>query len=357
MTGMIRRRNFLKALTVPSVQQLASVGGVGLAAFALPASAKPGGHPTAAHYCRSQLDVKGVGVFDLTFGGTGYASFHNAGDYSKFNVREILKSDTVSMEWEVNHCYSNSSMVIGPVSARAQVRGRGDARSGNVLVSNSPGTLFPATMVNYLYFEFSAPRHNLVMFNKDAMVMRGNVNSMDMTAVQKDIRVARDPRGIPSTVKGIGEYYFEPIGQHRLVKSVDFFDRKDPNKHVATLISSTIDTVPNYGIEITLLDSEVKGNILNGVFEIANLTDRKHDIFWYVEDSRDLRLLGTSNEKRQVLDDKPIRVSFQAYNANPGKALGKESCLFCGAVSLTDRFENFVSGFRYTDGSHYKIVA
>lgn len=352
-----QRRSFLKSVARYTAGTWTGIAGLGLASHSGPAWAKPGGHATAAHYCRSVLDVKGLGVFELTFGGTGYASFHNAGDYAKFNVREILMRDTVSMEWEVNHCYSNSSMLIGPVTARAQVRGKGDARSGNVLISNNPNGLFPATMVNYMYFEFSAPRHNLVMFNKDAMVMRGNVNAMDAAAVQKDPRVARNPKGLPSTVSGIGAYHFEPIGKHGMIKPVDFYDRKNPHKVVATLLSSTIETVPNYGIEIALVDAEAKGNLLNGVFEITNLTHKKHDIYWYVEDSRDLKLVGAQNEKREILYNKTIRVPFQAYNADPSQELGKESCLFCGAVGLTDDFEDFVSGFRYTDGTHYKKIA
>jgi hypothetical protein len=350
---MTSRRDFLRH---SSGLVLPAMAGAGLLSFPGTAHAKPGGHRAASHYCQATMALNGLGVVTMNFGGTGYASFHNVGDYSKFNVREVLASETISMEWEVNHCYSDGSFLSGPVNARARVRGS-DARSGNIILASSGRSeLFPAEMLNYLYFEFSVPRHNLVMFNKDAMVLRGTVVPMSPAVLANDVRVKRNPEAVPTSSKLSGPNGFDPIGTHVLIKPVELFDRNNPNKVVGTLLNSVIKSAPHYGLEVDLVESEARSNVLNGQFEIRNLTGRKQDICWYVAGSRDLRLLGSGHERRQSIEDKPLRIPFQAFNSNPQLELGRESCLFCGAVNFADKFEDFISGFKYTDGTNYRKV-
>lgn len=353
----LQRRELLQSGA--GVMLLRGLAAVGLAGISGLSHAKPGGHAAAAHYCSATFDVREFGVINLFLCGTGYASFHNVRDYARFDVREVLNSETVSMEWEVNRCYSASS-IIPPrpaVRANALVRGKSDRRSQAFLLSKQPGVLFPATMLNGLYFEVTVPDRNLTMVNKDPILLRGEVRPMDREAIMRDPRVINNPAGLPKSLTSPGPYFFEPQGVHTLVKPVEFFDTRDPNKLAATLIASRVETVPNYGLEVELVDSAVRRDVVTGTFKITNLTGKRQDINWYVEDSRDLRLLGGVREGRHLLKDTPLVIPFQAYNANPALALGKESCLFCGAVKASDSLDDLVTGFAYTDGSHYRQVA
>ena len=350
----IDRRSMMKA----------TAGGLAVGAATLgvsPAHAKPGGHLHGQHRCIAMFDVVGYGMLEIGLNGTGFASFNNVADYDRFRLADVMRSRTVTMGWEVNRCYAVHPR-LGMVSAVAQVPGRSPYGSVNMIMSNpargrNSGNLFPARMVNMLHFSIEIPDMGLRMFNKDPMVLEGDVRQMTMQDVLADPRYREYPAGFTAGVRAGLPNSFNPVGTHRLVRPVQFFDVDDPNILRATLVSSTIETVPTYGIDVRLTEAVVRGGQVRTTYAIRNATNAPQDVVVYLDDSRDLRIVEGKITKRVTLKpSETITVQGVAQSTNPGKAIGHASCLFCGVAGVGADLRRLVSGFHYSDGADYRVV-
>jgi len=347
------------------------------------AEAKPGGHRTQAGDCLSTFEIDYQGIKEtetLYLAGSGYASFDNVYDYAGFDIRQVLTRNTVSMQWETNHCFAGNRPDWGIISGVARVRGKSDTRSGIVLISNSETSLFPATMVNTLFFDIEFPHIGLRMFNKDPIVLRGLTHNMTMQDVEQDVRVKAQRAGLSSSVEGIlsrgGNDSFNPMGNHALQQTVDFYDANDPEKVVAILRDSQYRSFVHYGLDVQLVASTISGRFLTAEWQVKNLLwDYNHkpqQIVWYVDDSHDLKIVSVKLGN-VTLKDKPYSIAVQAYNTNPTKRLSSEptalddprgglidaACIFCGAQNTPASFDvkDFVSGFDYADATRLRKLA
>lgn len=333
-------------------------GGLALAGSQLllpsTAFAKPGGHLYADHYCSGNFNIAGIGQVPITFNGTGYASFNNVSDYDNFRMSDIRASRTVSMNWEVNQCFG----LIGDqlMSATALVVGRSPYGSTNVLLAEggrNRGGLYPATMVNMLHFLIEVPGLGLKMINKDPMVLRGSVHEMSLKDITADPRYKFNPN---ASLPRLGESVrgsFNPVGVHRLSRPVEFVDAGDMTTVKATLIDTTIESMPSYGIAIVMTRGETRGSQVFVDYEVKNLTAKDQDVIVYLDDSRALNFVQGKGYRRMMLPAHGMtRVLGIAEYRGAGR-VGHSSCLFCGVNGLGRSKLDVVSGFHYSDGSNY----
>jgi hypothetical protein len=347
---MIERRELIKRAGAVAVAGMAPM---------LPsrAQAKPGGHILASHYCKGTFDLKGIGTVSLNFGGTGYASFDNISDYESFSISQIKRLSTVAMRWEVNRCFANPNPIVGLVSATAMVRGRSSFDSRNAIMAAGPEGILPATMINQIHFLIEIPKLGIRMFNRDPMTLRGEVQPMTSERILADPRVKANPAGLATNMLKEVDSNFDPVGTHTLVQPVEFFDIDNPDEKRATLLSSTIESLPNYGVEVSLVRGDIAGEALHVEYEIRNLTQKTRQVVWYIDDSHDLRLVGGPRFERASLGREPIRVRAEARNTNARLKTAERSCMFCGVVSTRGGPDDFISGFNYSDRAHYKLLA
>lgn len=347
----VNRRTFAKG-----------VGGGFLAGMATglpisPALAKPGGHLHADHYCLGIFDISGIGPVEVILNGTGYASFNNVANYDSFRMADIFSSRTVTMGWEVNRCYG----LLGEhlVSATAFVPGRSRYGSVNIITTENreTGSLFPARMVNMLHFLIEIPAMGLRMFNKDPMVLEGDVRQLTVDDINADPRYAANEPARLARIDGGLAGSFDPIGTHHLARPVQFVSVEDETTVLATLVNSTIESLPSYGIDIAMERGEIRGNRVHVDYTISNLTDTPQDVVMYLDDSRYLTLVeGKGTRRRTIGANAQISASGIAEHTGRGE-VGQTSCLFCGVNGLATERSDRVAGFHYSDGSDYTTVA
>lgn len=347
------------------------------AATFLPRSAiaKPGGHRSTARECRSTFAIDYRGLREeitLYLAGTGYASFDNVYDYQAFNVREALFAPTVSMEWEVDVCFAGNRPDLGLVKCTTRVEHRGETRSGLILIGgDAEKGLFPATMINSIFVDLEFPAIGLRMFNKDPMLFRGETVNLDIEQIRADPRVIENVNGVPNLARTMlalnSEPDFNPIGFHALQsKNVEFFDRENPDERVAVLLEAEIQTLMNYGVEVSLLSAAIDREVVSVEWGISNLlwdsaSPRELELVWYVEDSHDLQILGDKQGTVSLAGD-TFRISVQAINTSthlqllqqphqPDAPIVDQACIFCGAQNTPDSLDvrDFVAGFSYID--------
>lgn len=371
------RRRFLKGTAGLSfIGRFAGPAAFAAASF-LPrtALAKPGGHRSTARECRSTFSIDYKGIREevtLYLAGTGYASFDNVYDYEGFNVKEALFAPTVSMEWEVDKCFAGNRPDLGLVKCTTRVEHRGETRSGLILIGgDAEKGLFPATMINSIFVDIEFPTLGLRMFNKDPMLFRGETVNLEIDQIRADPRVAENPAGVPAlpnAVLALGEEpEFNPIGFHSLQsKNVEFYDRDNPDERVAVLIDAEIQTLMNYGVEVSLLGATIDREVVSVEWGISNLlwdpaSSKELELVWYVEDSHDLRIVG-EKEGMVTLAGDTFRIPVQAVNTNtnlqllqqpgePDAPVVEQACIFCGAQNTPDSLDisDFVAGFAYVD--------
>ena len=207
--------------------------------------------------------------------------------------------------------------------------------------------VFPALMMNRLHFEMELPGIGLTMFNKEPMILLGEVGNLDEEFLGLDPLIKKYPAGRPKNLKIGG---VEPFGVHSLQAPVPFLNSKNPDQVVATLVATNVVTSAHYGLEVTLLSSKVDGALITAVFQIKNLLPREQTIMWFADDSYHLQIVSKPRSEPLTLTDKPIEVQVQAINSVRDKMLDRKSCIFMGCNSLVNNYEDFTSGFGYTDG-------
>ena len=378
----ISRRTFLQKSTVAASMSrtLGLLGGAGLMTSSGTAVAKPGGHRSVVRECRSTFAIDYKGVKDevtLYLAGTGYASFDNVYDYSNFNVLDAIFSPTVSMKWEVDICYAGNRPDLGLVRCTTLVKDKSDSHSSLILIGGDPEKgLFPATMINTLYVEIELPNLGVTMVNKDPMLFRGETINLDAEIIKSDPRVLKDPRGVPTLAKEImsaeSKPDFNPIGFHALQrKNVEFYNKENHDERVAVLLDAEIQTLMNYGVQVSLNSASIDRNVVTVEWGIDNLLwdstlQKPLDLVWYVEDSHELEILG-NKEGRVTLEDKQFTIPVQAINKSQTRTLipgadassanvVNEACIFCGVQNTPDSLDikDFVAGFSYVDISQIR---
>lgn len=355
------------------------LGGTGTMAALLapvtPAMAKPGGHRVIAGYCRAKFEIdRGGGAKDefiLNLVGGGYASFDNVYDYSTFNIKDAVTQSTLSMQWESSYHFSNSRPELGLVTCKTLVRGKSNTRSGIIIVSDRARGIFPATMVNTLFFEMHFANLGLTIFNKDPLVLRGNVQNLTSAMLNDDPRVRANPKGIAAEMVPLlnpdSQESFNPVGTHTLQSpNVEFYDKNRPDVRIAVNTESVVQTMPHYGLDIRVADLSIEGQVVTLVWSITNLVwdparPEPQDIVWVVDDSHDLRIVGDRQGRVRIGGD-PVLVRVQAVNTSTDKPLMpaagqpetsalQQACLFCQAQNMPTGLDarDLISGFAYVD--------
>jgi hypothetical protein len=307
----------------------------------------------------------------LYMGGTGYASFDNVYDYPGFSLRDAIAQSTLSLQWESLHHFGANRADLGLVSCKTLVRGKSNTRSGIVLISDNPRSIFPATMVNTLFCEMHFQNLGLTLFNKDPIVLRGRVENMTPAMLQNDPRVRSDSRGITTELVRLLDpnslESFNPVGTHTLQsKNVEFYDKNDPDKRVAINTDATVQTFPHYGIDIRVAALSMQDRVVNLTWSVRNLLwdparPQTKDIVWVVDDSHDLNVISERQGNGRLGAD-PLLITVQAINTSKTKPLVpsrgmpdeqalQEACLFCHAISTPNTLDvrDLVSGFAYID--------
>ena len=359
---------------------------VALAALTLDtqyALCKPGGHALRDHECLATFRFEEpyntlLGGKPLRFylSGTGFASFNGVPVYGAYDINDALNSSSLAMRWEVNNCFAGNYPQFGVVEARAKVKSRDGERSSIIFSADTPNGLFPATVVNELFFEIYVPTVGIRMFNKEPIVLTGKANNLSADELRTDVRVQSNQNALPKALKAIldgsrKEPWFEPAGQHTLAKPVKFYRVDRPDEVVCTLVDSELVVQSVYGIEIECTETSIDGAFLTATISVKNLTNKSEECVWYVADSHELTIVGVQLRDEDSnwhlarglsgnikLGSEPFELRVQAYNNNVPNPTGKNACVFCGVQNTPKDLNAFktekISGFVVIQGDEFR---
>jgi hypothetical protein len=302
------------------------------------AMAKPGGCAADRKGCRAVFEVDDLGgEVEMYFQGTGFAAFSNVPNYDEFDIQEALKSDTVSMHWETIALFSSTLQEeLGIVQMRARPH---ESTVTLVSADASKQSIFPAIGINSLFVEVEFPKLGLVAFNKEPIIMRADgIRNPTHEEIAEDTRYKANPRGVPKAIKQLlaKKEFFDPNARFQLVRSVKFFDKKNPDKVVATLRRAEVVQQLHYGLDVELLSIKEDGQVVSAQFGVTNISGADDEFSWYVDDSHGLTVISNQEGRTRIKAGERIEVNVQAFNNDPTRPLGHRSCIFLGVTNLPE---------------------
>ncbi len=315
--------------------------------FSAMAAAKGKGCHTMIHMSRLDDSI------EVFLGGVGTTAFSNEPGGPLKSVEEMLESSLVAAEW-VSNKFFGSDKRAGDITINFKTIQNSDTRSTAVIIGERQGSLFPATIVNMLYFEVELPELGIVAFNKDPMVLKSRSVNLSADFIRDDVRVQRDPEGLPGWMKEIVETGsfkgIEAVGKHALNEPVALYDKDNPDEKVGEMTRAVVNVVPHYGLEVRVLDSSVDGDQFFMVVEIENVSDRDREVQWFADHLNNLEVTSKNRgsvklASRDSRDENSTRFKLSARHRDPKRELRPSDAILIGAFSVGDTIDGFASTY------------
>lgn len=294
-------------------------------------------------------------VVNVFMGGIGAAMFSTQAENQPASLDDVLRRDTVSMEWVFNRFFGRHDK-FGEINVTFKVAQQDQLRSGMVLVSNSmENQIFPATSVNTLFFELNLVDSGIVLFNKDPLLLRSDSTNADAEHVRSSPQYLQDPEALPKSIQELVDgrtQHFTPVGVYRLKQPVPLYSKSAPDTVVATMREAEVNVGVHHGLELTVLETRADKETMTARIELRNLSRSDHDIRWCVGDLNNLEVLSEREgavklQSRMTMEadaDRTI-LTVRARKRDPARPTTRVDCVFVGACNIAPRYADLICAF------------
>lgn len=279
------------------------------------------------------------------FSGVGFSS-HASSPEAIVTHEETLAQDTLASDWVYNRMLGRHRD-LGEAHLQFTTHETDGKASTASILGDEAGSLLPGSMVNTIYFEMDFIEHNMRVFNKEPLVLRSKTNNLSSDIVRNDPRYQRDPMGIPQAVRelleGTQATKFLAVGEHAMQSPVAIYLSDQPDQVVAHMAGAKVNTVPHYGVELSLVESEVSGDEFTATLAVSNLTARRVTLQVGCRGIGNLAIDGDENTAVDVEEYGEATVDIRAHRLTDTE-LSPLDCVLIGASNICDSMEEFISG-------------
>ncbi len=297
--------------------------------------------------CNTVVGMSGsTEIVPSFFSGVGFSS-HASSPEAIVTHEETLQQDTLASDWVYNRMLGRHRD-LGEAHLEFTTHVSDGKASTASILGDEAGSLLPGAMVNTIYFEMDFVEHDMKVFNKDPFVLRSKTKNLSSDIVRNDERYQRDPMGIPQAVRelleGTQATKFLAVGEHSLQAPVAIYLKDQPESApVAYMLDAQVNTVPHYGVELSLAESEVSGHDYTATLTISNLTARKVTLQVGCRGIGNLEVCGDENTAVDVEEYGEVTVDLKARRLTDA-ALNPLDCVLIGASNICNSMEEFISG-------------